>query len=143
MTYTDRPVNTLDEVIQLFGMERHQTAGWFSPHYSDSEVWGRPKLSSAYFLLPGDEPLPLHKTDSIEVWHYYLGAPAEMTVTSGGENRDVSVLGVDLAAGERPQLAVPAYFWQSFRSLGPWTLLGCTMSPGYSPRSSLVLSGFD
>lgn len=121
-------------------MERHHNAGWYAPHYSDSEIWGRPKMSSIYYLLSGDEPMPLHKLDGIEVWHFYMGAPAEMIVTNGSEMRQTSLIGCDVVAGQRPQLAVPAYFWQSCRSLGDWTLLGCTMSPGYSPSSSAVLS---
>ncbi|WP_206957763.1 cupin domain-containing protein [Trinickia acidisoli] len=134
---------SLQDVISMFAMERHHAAGWYSPHYADSEIWGRPKLSSMYYLLAGDDPLPLHRLDGIEVWHYYLGAPAEMVVTNGSRIHEVSVLGSNLTAGERPQLAVPAHFWRSSRSLGAWTLLGCTMSPGYSPRSSFVLNAND
>lgn len=134
---------TMRDVIRLFGMERHQTAGWFSLHYSASETWGPSKLSSMYYLLAGDEPMPLHKLNGVEVWHYYRGAPAEIVVTNGSRMHDISVLGPDLAAGQRPQLAIPAHLWQSCRSLGDWTLLGCTMSPGYSPRASFVLNADD
>ncbi len=129
----------LREIIETFAMERHHTAGWMSPHYSDSEIWGRSKLSSMYYLLSSDEPMPLHKLDGVEVWHYYMGAPAEFTVTNGSRMQEVSLLGCDIAAGQRPQLAVPAYVWQSCRSLGDWTLLGCTMSPGYSPRATFIM----
>ncbi|RWP86956.1 MAG: cupin, partial [Mesorhizobium sp.] len=41
------------------------------------------------------------------------------------------VLGIDLAAGERPQIVVPAGWWQSARSLGERTLVGCTVAPGF------------
>lgn len=131
------------DIIDLLAMERHPTAGWFALHYSDSEVWGRPKFSSIYYLLSGDEPIPLHKTDAMEVWHYYIGAPAEFVVTTGGEARVTSVLGRDLARGQQLQLAVPAYLWQSCRSVGDWTLLGCTASPGFSPRSTFVINAHD
>lgn len=124
-------------------MERHHLAGWFAPHYSDSELWGRPKISSIYYLLAGDEPLPLHKLDSVEVWHWYQGAPAQFTVSTGGCVHERSLLGPDFTADERPQLAIPAHHWQSCRSLGDWTLLGCTMSPGYRPRDALVFSDDD
>ena len=40
-------------------------------------------------------------------------------------------LGPDLAAGERPQAVVPAGAWQSAESLGDWTLVGCTVAPGF------------
>jgi uncharacterized protein len=134
---------SLKDIIRIFGMERHQTAGWYSPHYSQSEVWGRSKLSSMYFLLAGDEPMPLHKLSGIEIWHHYLGAPAEIVVTNGSAMREVSLLGSELTVGQRPQLAVPAHFWQSCRSLGEWTLFGRTMSPGYSPRTAIIVSADD
>lgn len=134
---------SLRDIVEMFGMERHHLAGWYAPHYADSEIWGPPKLSSMYYLLAGNEPLPLHKLDGIEVWHYYLGAPAEVLVTNGSRIHEVSRLGSDIATGERPQLAVPAHFQHACRSLGDWTLLGCTMSPGYSSRSAFILSAND
>jgi len=106
----------ISEIIRVFAMERHLTAGWIAPHYQDSEIWGRANLSSSYYLLIGDEPLPLHKLDGVEIWHFYMGAPVEVVVSNGGKLREVSLLGTDLAAGQRPQLAVPAYRWQSCRS---------------------------
>jgi uncharacterized protein len=133
----------LKDIVDSFGMERHHLAGWYAPHYADSEISGPPKLSSMYFLLAGDEPIPLHKLHGIEVWHYYLGAPAEATVTNGSRMRQISTLGLDLAAGQRPQLAVPAHFWHACRSLGDWTLFGCTLSPGYSPHNPFVLNVSD
>jgi predicted cupin superfamily sugar epimerase len=137
----DRSMNdpAVTEIIRMFAMERHHTAGWIAPHYRDSEIWGRANLSSSYYLLTEDEPLPLHKLDGIEIWHHYMGAPVEIVVSNGSRLREVSLLGSDLASNQRPQLAVPAYRWQSCRSLGAWSLLGCTMSPGYSPRTSIVM----
>jgi len=131
---------TIDMIVDLFAMERHPSAGWYSLHYSDNEILGRPKLSSIYFLISGKEPLPFHKLDAIEVWHHHLGAPAQIEVSNGVGPREINILGPDLAAGQRPQLAIPAFFWQSIHSLGPWSLLGCTMSPGYSPQTSVVLN---
>jgi predicted cupin superfamily sugar epimerase len=141
----DRDVESLsaEEIIAAFGLERHHAAGWFAPHYGDGDGWSRPRLSSIYHLLTGDEPLPLHKLDGVEVWHHYIGAPAEILVVNGIGVRETSLLGRDIFAGERPQLAVPAHLWQSCRSLGAWTLLGCTMSPGYSTRAVFMLDADD
>ena len=33
--------------------------------------------------------------------------------------------------GERPQGIVPAGQWQAAESLGEWTLVGCTVAPGF------------
>ena len=40
-------------------------------------------------------------------------------------------LGPDLAAGEVPQAIVPAQAWQAAESTGDWTLVGCTVAPGF------------
>jgi hypothetical protein len=40
-------------------------------------------------------------------------------------------LGSEIAAGERPQAVVPPLTWQSARSLGAWTLVGCTVAPAF------------
>ena len=133
------PEPSLREIIDALAMERHPTAGWYSAHYSGSELLGRPKLSSIHYLLAGVEPMPRHKLDATEIWHFSMGAPAEFTVTGADETTLTTVLGTDLSAGQRPQLAVPAYLWQSCRSLGAWTLLGCTASPGFSQRSAVVI----
>ena len=134
---------SIRSVIDLFAMERHPVAGWYAPHYSDSEVWGRPTFSSIYYLLAGDEPVPPHKTDAMEVWHHYAGAASEFVVTNGSQAPVTSLLGRDFILGQRPQLAVPAYLWQSCRSLGTWTLLGCTASPGFSPRAIFMINADD
>ena len=131
------------QIIAAFGLERHHAAGWYAPHYGDGDGWGRPRLSSIYRLLTGDEPLPLHKLDGVEIWHYFMGAPAEIVVMNALGQRETSMLGCDFRAGQRPQLAVPAYMWQACRSLGDWTLFGCTMSPGYSTRAAVMLDADD
>jgi predicted cupin superfamily sugar epimerase len=64
------------------------------------------------------------------MWHWYAGAPLALTIVDGKQRRAVK-LGMDLAAGERPQAVVPAHAWQRARSLGAWTLVGCTVAPGF------------
>jgi len=55
-----------------------------------------------------------------------------LTLKIADDNRQRSGrLGVDLAAGEVPQGIVPAYVWQAAESTGDWTLVGCTVAPGF------------
>ncbi len=70
--------------------------------------------------------------DAGEIWHYYSGAPLILrrSDTLEGPAYD-TVLGPDLAAGQFPQLVVEAYHWQAVRSTGDYTLVGCTVSPGF------------
>ena len=65
-----------------------------------------------------------------------VGAPLLLEVKDG-ETRHEYRLGANLLAGEHPQGLVPAGAWQTARSLGPWTLLGCTVAPGFE------FSGFE
>ncbi|MCB2135662.1 MAG: cupin domain-containing protein, partial [Rhodobacteraceae bacterium] len=86
-----------------------------------------------------------HRVDAAEIWHFHAGAPLilSMAETEAGPARD-HVLGPDLAAGARPQIVVPALHWQAARSTGDWTLVGCTVSPGFRFEGfTLAPPGFD
>jgi uncharacterized protein len=66
----------------------------------------------------------------VEIWHHYAGAPLALSLADGAGTTTVR-LGTDIAAGECPQVAVPAGAWQEAESLGAWTLVGCTVAPGF------------
>ncbi len=75
----------------------------------------------------------LHRLPADEVFHFYLGAPVTMLqLWPDGSGKEV-ILGPDLAAGQVPQLVVPAGVWQGTRLLGAdgFALLGCTVAPGF------------
>jgi predicted cupin superfamily sugar epimerase len=73
-----------------------------------------------------------HRVDAVEVWHYYAGSPLALEIAQhGGAAIERVTLGPDLAAGERPQAVVPTRAWQAAASLGDWTLVGCTVAPGF------------
>ena len=81
-------------------------------------------------MLQAGEISRWHRVDAAEAWHWYAGAPLALSIIEGEQKFDVR-LGVDLAAGERPQAVVPARAWQQAQSLGAWTLAGCTVAPGF------------
>ena len=69
--------------------------------------------------------------DATEIWHFHAGAPLALSMSEEDDTVVEQVLGTELDAGERPQVVVPAGWWQSARSLGEWTLVGCTVAPGF------------
>jgi predicted cupin superfamily sugar epimerase len=69
--------------------------------------------------------------DAAEVWHYHAGAALELTICENDGEKISRVLGADIPACERPQIVVPAGWWQTAKSLGSWTLCGCTVAPGF------------
>ena len=87
--------------------------------------------TSIYFLLKAGEVSHWHRVDAAEIWHWYAGAALELSLYEGSGEIQAQTLGPALGEGQRPQLIVPPRAWQSARSLGDWTLVGCTVSPGF------------
>jgi uncharacterized protein len=123
---------TSSDIIQLLELKPHPEGGHYRETLRDPVTYGDRSVSTAiYFLLAAGEISHWHRIDSIEVWHWYAGAPLALSVADeSGEIVNVRV-GMDLNADERPQAFVPAGAWQSARSLGAWTLVGCTVAPGF------------
>ena len=120
------------EIIRLLGLAPHPEGGHFREMFRDlRQVDGARAASTAiYFLLAQGERSHWHRVDAVEVWHFYAGAPLALDVMADG-GRQRHFLGNDLAAGARPQAIVPARAWQAAQSFGDWTLVGCTVAPGF------------
>lgn len=122
---------TAPEIVALLDLQPHPEGGHYREMFRDPrEVEGRSVGTAIYFLLAAGEASRWHMVDAAEIWHFYLGAPLELSLAGGVESR--VRLGPDLSAGERPQAVVPAGVWQTARSLGDWSLVGCTVAPGFS-----------
>lgn len=124
---------TAAEVIRLLDLRPHPEGGHFRETFRDTHSEGGRAASTAiYFLLARGERSHWHRVDAAELWHYHAGAPLVLEIAAGAEGpiRRLT-LGTDLAAGERPQGIVPAYHWQAAESLGDWTLVSCTVAPGF------------
>lgn len=120
------------DIVTKLGMQPHPEGGWYVETYRDNPDGGRGHSTAIYFLLERGQVSAWHRVrDAAEVWHHYAGAPLRLTLCEdGGEPRSLS-LGKDLPAGERPQAVVPANCWQMAESQGDWTLVGCTVAPGF------------
>ena len=122
-----------EEIIALLDLAPHPEGGWFKETFRDDPgPDGRAKSTAIFFLLTVGQESAWHRVDAAEVWHFYDGAPLTLRVAAEGQPAITRLLGNDLAAGERPQLVVPAGLWQSARSSGDWTLVGCTVAPGFT-----------
>ncbi len=127
---------TAAEIVRLLGLKPHPEGGHYRETFRDSAggASGRAHSTAIYFLLQAGEVSRWHRVDAAEIWHWYAGAPLLLTVVDEADEleprREVR-LGTALAAGERPQATVPAQAWQQAQSLGAWTLVGCTVAPGF------------
>jgi uncharacterized protein len=126
-----------ESIIRLLDLAPHPEGGHFRETFRDArEVDGRSVSTAIYFLLARGERSHWHRVDATEIWHWYAGAPLALKIATGDETATFR-LGPDIAEGERPQAVAPARAWQGAESLGDWTLVGCTVAPGFE------FSGFE
>lgn len=130
---TPSPSLSADDIVTLLKMQPHPEGGFYAETFRDPETddTGRAASTLIYFLLPEGVLSRWHKVDAVETWHWYAGAPLELSISADGRTKEGLTLGNDLRAGERPQGIVPRHGWQQARSLGAWTLVGCTVAPGF------------
>ena len=124
---------TPETIIDLLNMQPHPEGGYYAESFRDevTDATGRAASTLIYFLLPEGVVSRWHKVDAVETWHHYVGSPLELSISSDSRSKTMLTLGPDLLAGERPQGIVPRDAWQQARSLGNWTLVGCTVAPGF------------
>lgn len=125
---------TAAEIIASLGMRRHPEGGWYVEMFRDADGGERGHSTAIYFLLEKGDRSHWHRVrDATEIWHFHAGAPLHLSLWREGDAAIVSVrLGIDLGAGQRPQGVVPANVWQAAETTGDWTLVGCTVAPGFS-----------
>jgi len=128
------PALTAREVIARLGLKPHPEGGHFRETFRDERRTeeGRAVSTAIYFLLAAGERSHWHRVDATEIWHWHAGAPLELEIATDEAGPVEHLrLGADLLAGEEPQRVVPQGAWQAARSLGAWTLVGCTVAPGF------------
>ena len=120
------------DIIASLDLKPHPEGGYYRETFRDSSVdtVGRSRSTAIYFLLARGERSHWHRIDTVEVWHYYAGDALSLQIVDDNGTRSIT-LGPDLAAGEVPQAIVPAHVWQAAESIGDWTLVGCTVAPGF------------
>jgi len=122
------------DLIRLLDLAPHPEGGHFRQTFRDTRTveGGRAASTAIYFLLARGERSHWHRVDAVEAWHYHAGAALalEIAIDAKGPVERVT-LGPGIAAGERPQAIVPAHAWQAAQSLGEWTLVTCTVAPGF------------
>jgi uncharacterized protein len=125
------PAMTASYLISKLALKPHSEGGHYRETFRDTRmIDGRPASTAILFLLARGERSHWHRIDAVEIWHYHAGAPLALSVVDGVAE-EIIRLGGDIAAGETPQVTVPARAWQAAESLGDWSLVGCTVAPGF------------
>jgi hypothetical protein len=126
-----KPASAADIIARL-ELKPHPEGGHYRETFRDAclDAEGRARSTAIYFLLARGERSHWHRIDAVEIWHYHAGHALTLQIADSARMRSVR-LGPDLAAGEVPQAIVPALAWQAAESAGDWTLVGCTVAPGF------------
>ncbi|MCA0904868.1 cupin domain-containing protein [Ruegeria marisrubri] len=134
---------TAQEIIDRLNLQRHPEGGWYAETWR-AENEGRPTGTCIYFLLQKGESSHWHRVDATEIWLYHAGAPLVLSLSATDQGPATEhVLTPDLSSGA-PQLIVPQGHWQAARSTGDYTLVSCTVSPGFQFEGfELAAPGFD
>lgn len=136
---------TADDIIRHLNLGPHPEGGYYRETWKDTEAAARPSGTCIYFLLKAGEASHWHRVDATEIWLYHSGAPLILSLSERDHGPATDhVLGPDLAAGEAPQIIVPKDHWQAARTTGDYTLVSCTVSPGFQfDGFTLAAPGFD
>jgi uncharacterized protein len=127
------------QIIEILELEPHPEGGYFRETFRDAEkIDGKNASTAIYYLLAEGEHSHWHRIDAAEIWHFYAGAPLKLQIADMQGNAKQSILlGTEINRGQFPQYVIPANWWQSAHSCGAWTLVGCTVAPGFD------FSGFE
>ena len=141
-------VPSSEEIIRHLGLQPlPDEGGWYVQSYVSGEILQKNRLPSRYggdrpfatviyYLLTADADSfsALHKLKTDEVWHFYLGSPAELLLLYPDGSGTTVILGDDVLGGQQLQQYVPKGVWQGCRTVGPnYSLMGTTMAPGFHP----------
>lgn len=118
-----------DKIIAKLGLQPHPEGGWYRQTWLGPLVEGRASGTAILFLLKAGERSHWHRVDADEIWLWHAGAP--LILSMGKDAAREHRLGPDVLGDDLVQAVVPAGWWQAARSTGEWTLVSCTVSPGF------------
>jgi uncharacterized protein len=118
-----------EAIIAKLGLQPHPEGGWYRETWKGPLVEGRASGTAILFLLKAGERSHWHRVDADEIWLWHAGVP--LILSMGQERATDMRLGPDVLGGDLVQAVVPAGWWQAARSLDDWTLVSCTVSPGF------------
>jgi hypothetical protein len=127
-------MTSADEVIEVLRLRPHPEGGWYAETWrAPADPGERPASSAILYLLRSGERSHWHRVDADEIWQFSAGDALEVAIARDEASAvERHRLGADFAAGDVPQVVVPAGAWQAAQPLGDWSLVGCIVAPAFS-----------
>ncbi len=132
----------IQQLIEFYQLLPHPEGGYYKETYRSSEliptnslperfIGNRSFSTAIYFLLEADSFSAFHRIKSDECWHFYSGDAVDIHVLHNNGNYELIKLGSNIEMGEQFQAIVPAGAWFASKTNGIYSLVGCTVSPGF------------
>lgn len=126
-------MTTAQDIIEQLNLSPHPEGGYYRRTYChDKGASGRAYASSIYYLIEQKSFALWHRVDADELWFWHAGAPAVIETGISTKADESHIMGMNLAAGEKPQLVIHGNTWQRIRSTGDWTLFSSVVSPEFT-----------
>lgn len=135
----------LEKIIKKLDLKPHPEGGYFKETYRSSGSINLESLDRAYsgdrnystciyFLLTSENNSAFHRIKQDEIWHFYDGSPIKLHTISEDGKHNSYIIGRDILNGELPQLVVKGGDWFAAEVMNEddFSLVGCTVSPGFS-----------
>ena len=111
------------DLIKKLNMVAHPEGGQFSESFRDKDN----KVSLIYYMLQKKEWSHWHRLTKDEILHFYKGDPLSIFISNDGIDYTCITLGED----DNFHYTVKAKNWFAMRSKGEYSLIGCTVAPGF------------
>lgn len=123
---------TPDALISALDLQPHPEGGHYRETWrARAEPGQRPSGTAILFLLKAGERSHWHRVDSTEIWLWHAGSPLILSTSATDHGPATDCLLGPAIPDQQPQLIVPPHHWQAARSTGDYTLVSCTVSPGF------------
>ena len=124
------------DLVEQLVLQPHPEGGWYREIYRSrgrvqAERGSRSALTTIHYLLEQGQLSRWHVVESDEVWHFYTGAPLELLEYDPACGRLVQHVLGDVRQGLESVAVIPPGVWQAARSRGDYSLVGCTVGPGF------------
>jgi predicted cupin superfamily sugar epimerase len=120
-------------LIAALGLAPHPEGGWYCETWrADAPQGQRAAATAILFLLEEGQKSHWHKVDATELWLFHAGSPLRLLTAPGDDGPSAETrLGIDILAGETPQLRIDPDHWQAAEADRGWALVSCIVSPGF------------
>ncbi len=136
-----------ERIIATLGLAAHPEGGWYRQTWVGPGTGTGPTRAcgtAILFLLAAGGRSHWHRVDADEIWLFHAGAPLVLSLGATEAGCRELRLGPDVLGGDAVQGIVPAGWWQAARTTGAWSLVSCTVSPGFQFEGfTLAAPGFD